>query len=284
MKINKYPDGSSYAQVPTLAEPTELDKFTEFTYKVNNYSDLWELQQTLDALDSVLPMSRVVTIPNLIDAQADKRFNKNESTGLKLVCEFLNNLARKYGTSFKIFHPHNAEVVEALIDNVEIIDNSEFVTYVLSKLNDKDITPTILLPDGGAYKWGVKLMDKLKFTGTLLACAKNRVYEDGKSILKQQLPEFDFEGKDILIIDDICVYGGTFKGLSKLLKERNCGKLYLAVSHMTVKNLGEDPVTNYFDKVFCTNSKYDSYFAKVNENIIFEYNQQFDNLEIIKLF
>jgi len=138
----------------------------------------------------------------------------------------------------------------------------------------------VLLPDGGAYKWGVKLMDKLKFTGTLLACAKNRVYEDGKSILKQQLPEFDFEGKDILIIDDICVYGGTFKGLSKLLKERNCGKLYLAVSHMTVQNLGEDPVTNYFDKVFTTNSKHDEYFTSYGE----EGQLKLQNLELIELF
>jgi len=133
--IKKYPDRSSYAQVPSLAEPEELDRFTEFTYKVNNYSDLWELQQTLDALDSVLPMSRVVTIPNLIDAQADKRFNKNESTGLKLVCEFLNNLTRKYGTSFNIFHPHNPEVVEALMDNVKIIDNKDFIKQVLKLID-----------------------------------------------------------------------------------------------------------------------------------------------------
>ncbi len=115
----------------------------------------------------------------------------------------------------------------------------------------------ILLPDGGAYKWGVKLMDKLGFNGDIVAASKNRQYVDGKSKLVQQLPDYDFNGKDILIIDDICVYGGTFKGLSKILKERNCGKLYLAVSHMTVLELGEDSVGNYFDSVFTTNSKFE---------------------------
>ena len=30
-----------------------------------------------------------------------------------------------------IFHPHNPEVVEALIDDVDIIDNSEFIKEVL---------------------------------------------------------------------------------------------------------------------------------------------------------
>ena len=115
----------------------------------------------------------------------------------------------------------------------------------------------VLLPDGGAYKWGVKLMDKLGFNGDVVAASKNRQYVDGKSKLVQQLPDYDFKGKDILIIDDICVYGGTFKGLAKMLNERNCGKLFLAVSHMTVLELGEDSVGNYFDEVFTTNSKFE---------------------------
>ena len=32
--------------------------------------------------------------------------------------------------NFKIFHPHNPEVVESLIDNVEIIDNTDFIEIV----------------------------------------------------------------------------------------------------------------------------------------------------------
>jgi phosphoribosylpyrophosphate synthetase len=92
----------------------------------------------------------------------------------------------------------------------------------------------------------------------------------------------DFEGKDILIVDDICVYGGTFKNLAKMLRKRNCGRLYLTVSHMTVQNLGEDPVTNYFDKVFTTNSKYDWYCQSDNKGN--NWKKGFENLEIIKMF
>lgn len=266
MKINKYPDGTSYVQ--------ETNPTGYTTFKINTYEDLWHLNQYVDAYNNFNKggIRPTITIPNLIDAQADKRFNVGESSGLKLVCKFLNSMK----ANFKIFHPHNAEVVEALIDNVEIIDNCEFVSNVLSKLNDKDITPTILLPDGGAFKWGAKLADKLGLKLDVIAAVKNRKFVDSKSILTQQLPDYNFEGKDVLIVDDICVYGGTFKGLSKLLKERNCGKLYLAVSHMTVQNLGQDPLTNYFDKVFTTNSKYDEYYGY--DDFIPK------NLEIIKLF
>ena len=121
----------------------------------------------------------------------------------------------------------------------------------------KDNNLIILFPDSGSFKWGMKLIDKLEWQGETYSASKSRKYENGKSVLTQIVDRQDFNGKDILIIDDICVYGGTFKGLSKILKERNCGKLYLAVSHMTVLELGEDSVGNYFDSVFTTNSKFE---------------------------
>ena len=77
--------------------------------------------------------------------------------------------------------------------------------------------------------------------------------------------------------------GGTFKGLSKMLKERNCGKLYLAVSHITIENLGTDPVTNYFDKVFTTNSKGLEYYAEGTGHDK-AFGVKPENLKIINLF
>lgn len=282
MEIIKYPDNTSYAVAKKLQQeytqegipmyknrPRFLD---DLTIRVNTYEELWHLNQIVDSYNAngVIP---TITLPWLIDGQADRRFAPNQSSGLKLVLKFLNGMK----ANFKIFHPHNAEVVEALMDNVEIIDNSEFITTVLSKLNDKDITPTILLPDGGAYKWGAKLADKLVLKLDVLNASKFR--KDGK-VDKQELPNYNFEGKDILIIDDICIYGGTFKGLATILKERNCGKLYLAVSHITVQNHEKDNVFSYFDKVFTTNSKYDVYYERIDGSS----GKEIKTLEIIKLF
>lgn len=278
MEIKKYPDDTSYA--------IERNPTGYTTFKINTYEDLWHLNQYIDAYNDFNKggMIPTITIPNLIDAQADRRFNIGESSGLKLVLKFLNGMK----ANFKIFHPHNAEVVEALMDNVEIIDNSEFIELVFNKLVENhgydgrslDICTTVLLPDGGAYKWGAKLMDKLDFRGDVIAAAKNRKFVDGKSILTQQLPDYDFEGKDILLLDDILIYGGTFKGLATMLKERNCGKLYLAVSHITVQNHEKDNVFSYFDKVFTTNSKYDVYYERIDGSS----GKEIKNLEIIKLF
>lgn len=284
MEIKKYPDGSSYAKI----EKFEKD----FIYKVNSYEDLWHLKQITETYlyNGLRP---TITIPNLIDAQADRRFGSNQSSGLKLVCEFLNTMY----ADFKIFHPHNPEVVEALIDNVEIIDNSEFIKHVIyneiypayDKITKKefykhneDLENNLILmsSDAGGFKPLIKLCDKINWQGETYSASKAR-NQDGE--ITQQIGSVNFEGKDILIIDDICVYGGTFKGLAKLLKQANCGKLYLAVSHMTVQNLGEDPVTNYFDKVFTTNSKYDEY-STIPENWNSRGTYSPQNLEIIKMF
>jgi ribose-phosphate pyrophosphokinase len=282
MKIDKYPDSTSY--VTTEHSGEEI-----ITWKLNSYEDLWHLNQFVDAYNNKYHQKPLIIIPNLIDAQADRRFADNQSSGLKLVCKFLNSM----NASFKVFHPHNAEVVEASIDNVEIIDNKDFIIKTLSKIkghkffygtggsDDRDAESNLILmsSDAGGFKPLMKLCDNIKWEGETYSASKARSI----SGMKQIIPRYNFEGKDILIVDDISVYGGTFKGLSKLLRERNCGKLYLAVSHMTMQNLGEDPVTNYFDKVFTTNSKFEEYYLNKGFKP-FDSTNKPQNLEIIKQF
>lgn len=256
--INKYPDGTSYAAVHPIQE---------FTFKVNSYEDLWHLSQVIDAQNN-LGVTPTVTIPNLIDAQADRRFADNQSSGLKLVCKFLNSMK----ANFKVFHPHNPEVVEALLDRVEIIDNRIFVQSVFDYLTRKtnnvnSVYDNLMLfsSDAGGFKPLIKLADKLNWRGEVYGASKSRKYEDNKTKLIQVIDRQDFKGKDILIIDDICVYGGTFVGLVKMLRERNCGKLYLAVSHITVEKPNPE-LFSLFDEIFTTNSKFEELFPIVHKD------------------
>lgn len=239
-EIKKYPDGTQYVKVNKFVD--------ELVFNINSYEDLWALNQIKDVYNHNHKEVGLY-IPCLLDAQADKRFNPDESSGLKLVCEFINSMKFKY---VKVFHPHNPEVVEALLNNFILEDNSIFINQVFSYI---DFESTVLLSsDAGGFKPLMKLADKLQWEGEVYSASKSRKYVDGKSVLVQEIDRQDFDGKDILIIDDICVYGGTFVGLAKMLKERNCGKLYLAVSHITVESPNKD-LFILFDKVFTTNSK-----------------------------
>ncbi len=275
-EIESYPDDTKYVIVKKITN--------NLTFRLNTYEDLWILNQIHDVVKKA-NRKVTVTIPNLIDAQADRRFDIAQPFGLKLVLEFLKGMKN---FDYKIFHPHNSEVVEAILDDrVEITDNSEFINEVLDSISNPGIMDVnnwrdnknlvILLPDGGAYKWGVKLMDKLGFNGDVVAASKNRQYVDGKSKLVQQLPNYDFNGKDILIIDDLIIRGTTFVGLAKLLKNRNYGKLYLAVSHITIDKPNSE-LFEHFHKVFTTNSKGLDYFC-LNNNM-----ERPDNLVVMELF
>ena len=251
IKKVKYPDRSSYVVVEDF--PPHLE------FRINTYEDLWTLTQIKDVYDhNNRPLS--VTIPCLLDAQADRRFADNQPHSLKLLLRHLNSLQFE---NIEVFHPHNAEIVEAILNNVTILDNSYFIKNVL--FNEIALGPgfpdmkkldnlVLMSSDAGGFKPLMKLVDKIGWEGETFSASKARKYEDGKSSLIQQIDRQDFQGKDILIIDDICVKGGTFVGLAKMLKERNCGNLYLAVSHMTVTDFNEE-LTYLYDGVFITNSK-----------------------------
>lgn len=274
MKLNKYPDGTSYVN-ETIPE--------QLVFRVNTYEDLWHLNQYVDAYRSEWRGTPNIIIPNLLDAQADRRFNNEESFGLKLVLKFLAGLE----ANFTIFHPHNAEVVEMAFEilgkKVTILDNTEFIQEVFKGIRTETFSQDTILfsSDAGGFKPLMKLADKLSWRGEVYGASKSRKYEEGKSKLVQVIDKQDFEGKDILIVDDMCLYGGTFIGLAKMLKERNCGKLYLAVSHLTVPKPNPELFTLY-DKVFCTNSKYDEYFPIVHKDGGGA--SKAENLEVIKLF
>ena len=62
--------------------------------------------------------------------------------------------------------------------------------------------------------------------------------------------ETTVKNKNLIIIDDICDGGRTFIEIAKILRERDCGKLYLYVTHGIFAK-GLDVLRPYFDHIFC---------------------------------
>ena len=187
---------------------------------------------------------------------------------MKLICEFINNLQFQ---KVSIFHPHNPEVVEALIDNLEIIDNSYFIKQVITDISTdifsfKDLT--LMSADAGGYKSLMKLANKLELKNEIYSASKSRYWDGNQSIITPVINCDDFKRQNILIIDDLCIYGGTFIKLAEMLSTRNCGAIYLAVSHITVDP--NDKLFKVFDRVYTTNSK-DQEFIDADSLVIFDY-------------
>ena len=219
-----------------------------------------------------------VVLPYMPYQQADRDFSLGECFSLQTVCKMLNTLDVD---RYFIFDPHS-DVSPALLHKTTVVDNSSYIYDVLLHIRSKqsetlEDTLCIISPDAGAYKKIGKLCSKLDWRGELVAANKYRSISTG-SIESLELSKQDFGGKDVLIIDDICIGGRTFIELAKKLREKNAGKIYLAISHGVFSN-GFRDLNEHFEGIFCT----DSFFNIEDPNFLLIYEKSCHKVTQIKI-
>ncbi len=220
--------------------------------RVNSSDDLMLLIIAIDTLRKDFMGTVEVFMPYMPYAQADRDFAPGESFSLSTVTRILNSLAVD---KWHIFDVHS-DVAPGMLNRVNRIDNSKFIKWVTREMPEGQTT--WLSPDAGAYKKIGKLADTLDWKGEVAAANKYRNTSSGE-IDRVELSHEDFKGKDILIIDDICMGGRTFIGLAEKLRTKNVGKIYLAVSHMINEDINPE-LAKAFDVIFTTNSRHSQYY------------------------
>lgn len=110
----------------------------------------------------------------------------------------------------------------------------------------------LISPDAGSNKKIFDLAKLIDYDGEIIRCDKLRDIVTG-NIIETIVYKDDLNGKDCLIVDDICDGGRTFIQLATALKQKNCGKIYLIVTH-GIFSYGFDVLSDNIDGIFCTNS------------------------------
>ena len=227
------------------------------THRLNSFNDVGLLCLAVDALRRMGAEISDLVIPYFPSARQDRVMIKGEPLSVKVYADIINNLNFK---KVIIFDAHS-EVAPALLNNCQPASNHKFIEQVIKKLDDNVL---LISPDGGALKKIYKLSEYLGGRA-VVECSKSRDVKTG--VLKGfKVYADDLQGKDCLIVDDICDGGGTFSGLAEELKSKNPGKLYLAVSH-GIFSKGFEALEKYFDKIFTTNS-----FREVNHKCLTQIN------------
>jgi len=214
------------------------------THRPKNGHDVIKILMAKDALIRYGFRSVQLVIPYLPYARQDRVCNEGEAFSLKVFCEMINsaNFSRVH-----ILDPHS-DVGSALLDNVVIHSNEEYVRLAM----ELRINPINLVsPDVGASKKCQRLMSTGLFDG-LIKCDKSRDLKTG-ALTGFEVLSGDVEGKDCLMVDDICDGGGTFMGLAKELKIMGAGRMFLFVTH-GIFSKGLDGLGDVFEKIYCTNS------------------------------
>jgi len=175
-------------------------------------------------------------MPYAPHARMDKTYSYSEVKHLEIFVEFINNLQFD---KVIIRDIHNPNTLDWFRNSKK--DNNLFVYLhkTVEELSEKHDKLCICLPDRGAScrytgieffdKYPLIVGDKVRDPGT----GRIRTYRVMMDFveLNKTLTELPLMGKTVLIVDDICSYGGTFALCAEKLRELGASHVYLYVTH-----------------------------------------------------
>lgn len=163
---------------------------------------------------------------------------------LKYICEFINNL---FFDKVNVVEPHSNETISLLFNAKPIYVTPILVHELAKQINFNDI----MFPDKGAY-------DRYRHMFTeynIIYAKKVRDSTNGKIQSLDIVNNDCNRGKNIVIVDDLSSYGGTFVLAAKKLREIGYRKIYLVVAHAEESILkGKIQFSSCIEFVYTTNS------------------------------
>lgn len=244
-----FPGGEEHVTIkkPIAVDPSEVVVVVRPTSaKLREQLDL-----VVDAIRNMLvgvKYNLVVHFEYLPFARQDRVANHGECFSLKKYAERINSLK----ADAVIVDDCHSNVGLALIDNVvhrdfifQMVVDSEIYNQFL-----EDNT-VILAPDAGAVKNAHAVAKKV---GGIPVISSDKVRDTKTGNIlgtKLNFSAEDIDGKNVIIVDDICDGGRTFIEISKAIKSAGFSPkaLKLVVTH-GIFSKGRELLEEYFDKVY----------------------------------
>lgn len=236
---NTFPD-----RTPLLKTPNKLNSDEQvITWLYDDMKELFVVYCITKHLKELTKTPIRLVMPYVPNARQDRTQNEKEDVfTLKWFCDIINNLEFSRVTIIDV----HSTVTPALLNNCHSINNQKFFDIVKSNI-DVDLA---FYPDNGASKKYSEYIKMLYAFGI-----KNRDWETGKILGLDIIG--DVQDKNILIIDDISSYGGTFYHSAKKLKNLGAQNIYLLVTHCEDSILKGDLINSgLIEKIYTTNSIY----------------------------
>lgn len=243
-KIIQYPDGQQ--DIELNDEEYRFTQRVRISSRINSWKDIELILCTTAALERLEVPEVELYIPYLIGARCDRLFKSGGTSYLRdVISPVLNAQGYKRITVVDV---HNPVATDSCINKLRVIDNSELVKWALKDIGDNY---SILCPDEGASKKIYPLLEKIGYKEDPVVCSKKRV--NGKIVDTNIGNLVDCQGKDMVIVDDICDGGRTFIEIAKKLQLLNPGNMYLIVTH-GIFSAGYEELSKWFKTIYCTNS------------------------------
>lgn len=250
IKFHTFSGGEEHVNVSL---PYSNVKNVEILARINSSSELMRLLLVTDAIRHLGDYDISLSIPYCPYSRQDRVCAPGDSFSLKLFANLIN--AQGYDKVY-VTDAHST-VATALLENVVERPQSSFAVGLASRLGILGLAnyKYIVAPDAGASKKAVDFAKtyNLMTHVDVVQALKVRDPVTG-NITKTTVLKDDFVEDDVLIVDDICSGGMTFRLLARVLKEHGAGKIGLFVTH-GIFDFGVDVLFNdNIDQIYTTDS------------------------------
>ena len=213
LPVTIFPDNTSqvWKLPPHLLSSPVTEVFWEYTHE-GEFMQIAQLKALLDQTNTFT----VLSIKYLPYARQDKAVDNELTFALQVFAKQLNSLEFN---NVIILDPHSNEALE-LIDNSEAV----FPMDEISKVIIDEKIGLVCYPDAGALRKYAELYDYPYIHG-------EKVREQSTGYITHYELKGDPKGKNVLIVDDICDGGMTFKILAKDLLASGANSVVLFVTH-----------------------------------------------------
>lgn len=222
-----------------------VDNFSNsITWDFENESEFMHLAQLVQLIRQVNSVSYIsLHVPYLPYARQDKEVSNESTFALKTFASLLNNLGIDRVTAEDV----HSNIANELIVNFESISPLANIQAALLDLGYPEKEIHIVYPDKGASDRYTSLLDN--FNDSIVG---HKVRDQLTGYITEYNIEGNPEGKDILIVDDICDGGMTFKLMTKELYDQGANSVNLYVSHgifsKGIETLRESGIKRIFTK------------------------------------
>ena len=264
VRIEKFPDGTPRIKL----DVTEIYFVNSNTVIIDWYYDgmeeLFYLGAIKKHIEEYLRMTKIyLFMPYIPNARMDRCKNKDEVFTLKYFCDFINTLNFD---KIYVLDAHSYVSMALLNHCVNIYPYLHIDHFIRTFHFSNNLV--LYFPDAGSCKRYIDLFpDKPYCYGE-----NQRDWKTGKITgLEIRNSGVDLTGKTILMIDDICSYGGTFKYSAEALKQCGCGDIYAFATHTEDSVLDKEKGTfikllenNTVERLFTTNSLFRGEHEKID--------------------
>ena len=217
---NHFPDGTLLAKLDPYDEKFQTEADINIFWHYESDAELFTLICLKRHLESyfVKGTNFNLFLPYVPHARMDRVKNPDEIFTLKYFCEVINSL---HFDNIVVNDVHS-NVALALLNHVMQLK----VTSTVERAKELCGAQVLCYPDEGAMKrYSADLPYRYTFG------IKKRDWATGKIERLDLIYDEVVRDKDVLIVDDICSYGGTFLHTAKALKEAGANNIYLYVTH-----------------------------------------------------